>query len=349
MTPNPFIQITLEPSKGPNYFFQLDPSTSKRSLAEIQQAALEAAANNSSNIPTRSRKPPPGYACKQCMDTTHFYRSCPHRVNPLRRGNEPDPEQPYICHKCHKPGHPIRSCPLWLEEPTRNSSNETSDQSENPVKRHKPAKSSEPCWFCLGNPKVRKHLIIDVGTEAYLALARGPLIKTHMLLVPIDHINEEPSSTTNPSLFEQIYEKYIGSLREQFSRQKDAQHLITWSHSNSKGQHHWHLQLLTIPTSTENVEERIIEISRNLGYPLTKEPKKDLSSFEMTVYLVNGQPITLSHTINTSAYFPVQFGRQLMAHLLGMANNLDWRDSQQSDEQEIRMVTQLKRDLKSVL
>lgn len=29
------------------------------------------------------------------------------------------------------------------------------------------------CWFCLASPSVEKHLIIAVGSTAYLALAKG--------------------------------------------------------------------------------------------------------------------------------------------------------------------------------
>lgn len=29
------------------------------------------------------------------------------------------------------------------------------------------------CWFCLASPSVEKHLIISVGNNAYLALAKG--------------------------------------------------------------------------------------------------------------------------------------------------------------------------------
>lgn len=43
------------------------------------------------------------------------------------------------------------------------------------------------CWFCLGNPEVRKELIFMIGNNNYLCCDYGPIEKFHFLLVPIDH------------------------------------------------------------------------------------------------------------------------------------------------------------------
>jgi hypothetical protein len=67
-----------------------------------------------------------------------------------------------------------------------------------------------PCWFCLKSPegnnenmsidnlffflkkfrsfsKVEKHLIIAVGDEAYVAMAKGGLVEDHLLIVAVEH------------------------------------------------------------------------------------------------------------------------------------------------------------------
>lgn len=41
------------------------------------------------------------------------------------------------------------------------------------TKRPKMEFDTSKCWFCLASPSVEKHLIIAVGTTAYLALAKG--------------------------------------------------------------------------------------------------------------------------------------------------------------------------------
>lgn len=43
------------------------------------------------------------------------------------------------------------------------------------------------CWFCLSSPAISKHLVISVGTEIYLALAKGGLVEDHFLILPITH------------------------------------------------------------------------------------------------------------------------------------------------------------------
>ena len=46
---------------------------------------------------------------------------------------------------------------------------------------------SVDCWFCLSSPKVEKHLVVSIGDEVYLALAKGPLVPEHVLILPITH------------------------------------------------------------------------------------------------------------------------------------------------------------------
>lgn len=49
-----------------------------------------------------------------------------------------------------------------------------------------------PCWFCLASPEVEKHLVVSVGTYAYLALAKGGLVSEHLLILPITHFQSTP-------------------------------------------------------------------------------------------------------------------------------------------------------------
>lgn len=59
--------------------------------------------------------------------------------------------------------------------------------SEGSNKRPKPEFDQAKCWFCLSSPEVSKHLVISVGTEVYVALARGGLVENHFLILPITH------------------------------------------------------------------------------------------------------------------------------------------------------------------
>ncbi|KAH9613031.1 hypothetical protein KSS87_006795 [Heliosperma pusillum] len=46
---------------------------------------------------------------------------------------------------------------------------------------------SKECWFCLSSPHLESHLIISVGENLYCAMAKGPLVDDHVLLIPIEH------------------------------------------------------------------------------------------------------------------------------------------------------------------
>ena len=44
------------------------------------------------------------------------------------------------------------------------------------------------CWFCLANPQVEKHMIVDIADRLYSAVPKGGLTSLHMLLIPIAHL-----------------------------------------------------------------------------------------------------------------------------------------------------------------
>ena len=47
------------------------------------------------------------------------------------------------------------------------------------------AAAAAACWFCLASPEVEKHLIVSVGDESYIALAKGGIDWNNLLIVPI--------------------------------------------------------------------------------------------------------------------------------------------------------------------
>ena len=60
--------------------------------------------------------------------------------------------------------------------------------SENQRKKFKPMTDQEKCWFCLSSGEVEKHLIISIGDNFYIALAKGPVNNYHALILPVDHV-----------------------------------------------------------------------------------------------------------------------------------------------------------------
>lgn len=72
-----------------------------------------------------------------------------------------------------------------------NSSGQTevrkSKRGRPPLKKAKVEIDQEKCWFCLSSTKVAQELIISVGKEVYLALAKGGVVNDHMLILPVTH------------------------------------------------------------------------------------------------------------------------------------------------------------------
>lgn len=80
-------------------------------------------------------------------------------------------------------------------------------------KRQKIEFDQAKCWFCLSSPQVSKHLVISVGTEVYLALAKGGLVEDHILILPITH---HQSLSISPDSVSDEIDKYKDALKKYY-------------------------------------------------------------------------------------------------------------------------------------
>lgn len=93
-------------------------------------------------------------------------------------------------------------------------------------KRHKKEHHKKPklefdqskCWFCLSSPEVSKHLVISVGTEVYLALAKGGLVEDHFLILPITHHQSSSILPQNVKEEMDLYKKAVTRYYESTDR-----------------------------------------------------------------------------------------------------------------------------------
>lgn len=53
---------------------------------------------------------------------------------------------------------------------------EARDDNKKKAKRPKIEFDQNKCWFCLSSEDVSKHLVISIGKEIYLALAKGEVV-----------------------------------------------------------------------------------------------------------------------------------------------------------------------------
>lgn len=128
----------------------------------------------------------------------------------------------------------------------------------------------DSCWFCLANPKVEKHLIVSIGNEMYVSLAKGPVISPtdaeskvpgvgHLLLIPITHyptFGKIPMEAQIEVVAE--LEKYKSAIRRMFDNYDQDLVLFEVSRESFNGLTHAHIQLVPVPKSKSDQVEKVI-------------------------------------------------------------------------------------------
>ncbi len=66
------------------------------------------------------------------------------------------------------------------------------------------------CWFCLDSSNAEQHLVASVGSETYLAVAKGAIVEGHILVLPLEHV---PSLVRASVSVWQEMERYMRALR----------------------------------------------------------------------------------------------------------------------------------------
>ncbi|CAO3567360.1 unnamed protein product [Mortierella alpina] len=237
-------------------------------------------------------EPPAGYVCNRCGQPGHFIKECT-----VERQNNRVPEG-YICNKCHEPGHLIRDCPLIKEENAAKAAaaaaggagGTTGGAGGRPLPegyvckicsqpghyiRDCPSASSQqsakqqqpppPCWFCLSNPEIDKNLIVSIGTEMYMTMAKGQLPITpsslipgggHVLLITINHYSSFQTVDAEARAdLESEMKKYKDGLRRLFESKGAA--MVTWELSQGGGKmQHAHLQIMAVPQQSVGAVEK---------------------------------------------------------------------------------------------
>ncbi len=254
----------------------------------------------------QSKRPKMGYRCKQCQSEQHFYRDCPY-VKELT---------PYICHICNEPGHKIRDC------------------SQKGTKKNKTT-SPELCWFCLSNPALKKHLIIHIGDEIYVTLAKGGIIPEHFLIIPIvHHSSTEPIASTSFS--------ELSKILEQISLGLDGSDLVLFTHRHNPS-HHLHIQVIAIPSTFKGND--IPKFASSKGYELKSDSinlEQPFFGLMISVYANGRFKETWTYSIEEGSFFPSSFGRELVASLMNLPDRIDWRLSPLTEAEETHLVTSFK-------
>lgn len=250
------------------------------------------------------KRPPQGYKCRICQSSDHFIDDCPSRGQKTAS---------YVCRICQEPGHHIRDCPLRSGKRAR-----TLDASS--------------CWFCMGNQVSKKHLIFSIGEQVYATLARGGLAPDHLLIIPIDHVSGiDPMADT---LIKEI-ESYKNKMTTWLAESNKFPIFFSLRHNPS---HHFHIQSIGIPNRLEEkASSKIQKYFEHKGFKLSESIPNSLFYFEIEL---PGQ--SLFFMIDKEAFFPMQLGREAVAHLLDLKSD-DWKQAILTETEESTLVSHIKK------
>lgn len=235
---------------------------------------------------------------------------------------------------------------------------------ERPVKRKKIVAPSE-CFFCLSNPDVETHMIVSIGTYAYLTIAKGPVTKPsnglsfsgHAIIVPIKHIptvRSDNEDYLNSPIYQEIT-KFKTSLVEAFSNVLSHIKLISFDINRAENVH-YHVQLVPINENLikefpkalhERAEVNNEQYDQNtklkfIRYEDDENPElilkvKSSDNMIFTIYhSKEKKEIFISELNDNSKSVDLQFPRRVLAFLLKSMKRMNWVRCKQPKYKEIQ-------------
>eukprot|EP00188_Purpureofilum_apyrenoidigerum_P002586 Plantae.Rhodophyta-Purpureofilum_apyrenoidigerum.ctg26518.p1 GENE.Plantae.Rhodophyta-Purpureofilum_apyrenoidigerum.ctg26518~~Plantae.Rhodophyta-Purpureofilum_apyrenoidigerum.ctg26518.p1 ORF type:complete len:299 (-),score=63.24 Plantae.Rhodophyta-Purpureofilum_apyrenoidigerum.ctg26518:355-1251(-) len=208
------------------------------------------------------------------------------------------------------------------------------------------------CWFCLSNEK-DLHLVVTVGTDVFLTLAKGGLTTNHVLLMPISHVRSVLE--LDDDAYKEI-EAFKAALREYFDRELQSDALFFERVVNPRGGAlHSHTQIQAVPVpreATEGASDMLGADAEKAKLKLQQLPKNsswrervkagsetdrpeyffvELPDGRNAVQLISEDRKNVE---DDRPAHPMQFGRRFAANLLKMPHRTDWKACTKSVERE---------------
>nr|XP_019536953.2 CWF19-like protein 1 homolog [Aedes albopictus] len=214
----------------------------------------------------------------------------------------------------------------------RSQGNRISGNQDQNQKRQKPTFDQEKCWFCLSSGSIEKHLIISVGEHFYLALAKGPVNETHILILSITHIQN--ASLLSAEQWAEL-NKFKLALTQFF---KDREETIFLYERNYKT---GHLQINAIGVDN-NVAWKIQHVledkseEHNITLETVPKPQSPADLPQKCPYFVAELPDGNVMFTKQMRNFPLHFGREIICadNLLNCEEKIDWRQCNLEKEEE---------------
>lgn len=229
------------------------------------------------------------------------------------------------------------------------------DQGRNKRQKRDELKEDHPllkrmagCWFCLSNPEVEKHLIVSIGEECYLSLAKGGLTPHHTLIIPIAHASStlQLEDATRTEI-----DRYKQALRKCFDTQQMGVIFIEQNLPTMHGNVHCVIQVAPVPQDLGTRSQEFFSV-------VASELDMELAQLEATETLASAAGknhyvcssssgfvfvcLTCAHSNFVDAELPdgtrlihivraagrrvpIQFSRRVLARLFGDRSREDWK------------------------
>ncbi|XP_043262500.1 CWF19-like protein 1 [Colletes gigas] len=218
-----------------------------------------------------------------------------------------------------------------------------SRHADGPIKRPKPEFDQAKCWFCLSSPEVSKHLVISVGSEVYVALARGGLVEDHFLILPITH---HQSLSILPKEVNEEMDLYKNAITKYYATMDKVPVFFERNYKTS------HCQLQVIPVHknlTPALKEMFEEMAECNNFKITELPMHtDLQQIAKPgiLYFYVELPAGIKLYYRIKKDFPLQFGREVLAsdRILDINDRVDWKDCQMDKEEEIELANRIRKE-----
>ncbi|KAH8407462.1 hypothetical protein KR222_001468, partial [Zaprionus bogoriensis] len=197
------------------------------------------------------------------------------------------------------------------------------------------------CWFCLSSPKVEKHLIITVGERFYLALAKGPINRHHVLILSTKHI---PCSAQLSSEDWEELDKFKNALRKLFKslgqvvcfteRHYKTSHLVIDALGFEEG-YAWKIK--------HSFEDKAEEF--NLEFETLPALTSPQMLPEMGPYFLAELPEDSTLITRQMKHFPLHFARDVFCseNLLNCDEKVNWKDCLLESDEETAYVEEFRK------
>ncbi|XP_015376000.1 PREDICTED: CWF19-like protein 1 isoform X2 [Diuraphis noxia] len=201
--------------------------------------------------------------------------------------------------------------------------------------------SADSCWFCLSSKNITKHLIISIGNQVYLSGTKGPLVKEHILVAPIEHyksLAEVPPETENE----------INLIKSSLNQYFESTGRVAVYFERNILSAHFQLQVVPVPIrKADHLEDMFKAKFKEYDLSLVDIPPAaslrqiagNTEGHYFCTELPNGKRLfhSAAKKIGHSQKFPIHIAREVLAspRLLNVESRIDWRKCEQSlDEEE---------------